>query len=645
VHEALEIVENEVDVDKHDFFEEISALLRNRLEILKPSESVTFFFDGGAAQAKVHQQRERRLKRCLSGKKRETFRNFLTAGTPLMRDFEDFFALQVDELRRLYPQVTFSIDGTWNAGEGEHKIRDALRQCDKSKRICIYGKDGDLLFISLLTQIDTMIFGGHGLSKTNFDLYDTGTLRRSLLGRFKGNKKNDANVIADVCLLLINLGNDYVRYNFPSITLSSKRKFSSICDMFDLYAEFDDYLINLESLLACEPQEATPGKIFHLQNFIRFLGKFQSHNRLTHRLMKSTVRNGQYHVQRFLKQDDHPLTRASLCKHTELFWKEGTMFDMSVDGKKNSWYKRIVQAPIKGDRMTDEETFNVCESYWITLCWTIVTYSIGVPSWKHTYTYHNAPFLQDFLRYLRTQPDIRWNTERYCDPYPYLTRLLSILPLDTIQHLWPDQIKEIHSIFSDAGVNAPDISELTIGGSPNVSYATGITNLPHIDPELMIIVSQAVYKILPEHDQIHFSSYPSTVIADFVSEIPLSPLDDSGSEPEPAELDPVGRESLETLDNFSSYSELPSFEPPLDDSGSEPPEPAELEAPEHVELESPEQVDQLKPLGFVELGPLEHAELDLMPPAENEVEESVQCRLLETLENLIEYVGLVDIIR
>merc|ERR1719173_303225 len=227
--------------------------------------------------------------------------------------------------------------------------------------------------------------------------------------------------------------------------------------------------------------------------------------------------------------------------------------------------------------MTDEETFDVCESYWITMCWTIVTYSIGVPSWKHTYTYHTAPFLQDFLRYLRRQPDIRWNTERYCDPYTYLTRLLSILPLDTIQHLWPDQIKEIHSIFSDAGVNAPDISELTIGGSPNVSYATGITNLPHIDPELMIIVSQAVYKILPEHDQIH----------------------------------------------FSSYSELPSFEPrqhPLDDSGSEPPERVELE-------------------------PLEHAELDHMPPAENEVEESVQCRLLETLENLIEYVGLVDIIR
>ena len=44
-------------------------------------------------------------------------------------------------------------------------------------------------------------------------------------------------------------------------------------------------------------------------------------------------------------------------------------------------------------------------------------------------------------------------------------------------------------------------------------------------------------------------SYPSTVIADFVSEIPLSPLDDSGSEPEPAELDPVGRESLETLES------------------------------------------------------------------------------------------------
>jgi len=48
-------------------------------------------------------------------------------------------------------------------------------------------------------------------------------------------------------------------------------------------------------------------------------------------------------------------------------------------------------------------------------------------------------------------------------------------------------------------------------------------------------------------------------------------------------------------------------------------------------------VEQLKPLGFVEL--------DLMPPAEIEVEETVECRILETLENLIEYVGLVDIIR
>jgi len=55
-------------------------------------------------------------------------------------------------------------------------------------------------------------------------------------------------------------------------------------------------------------------------------------------------------------------------------------------------------------------------------------------------------------------------------------------------------------------------------------------------------------------------------------------------------------------------------------------------------------VEQLKPLDFVEVGPLELVELDLMP-THVEVEETGPCRLLETLENLIQYVGLVDTIR
>lgn len=107
--------------------------------------------DGPVPLAKMKQQRMRRFRavalateeRALGLREGESWdSNAITPGTA-------FMARLAQRLRAKFPQARMS--DTSEAGEGEHKLMDLLRQNPKGRHV-IYGLDGDLFVLAMLNQ-------------------------------------------------------------------------------------------------------------------------------------------------------------------------------------------------------------------------------------------------------------------------------------------------------------------------------------------------------------------------------------------------------------------------------------------------------------------------------------------------------------
>lgn len=104
-------------------------------------------FDGVVPLAKMKQQKQRRYKSWVTKQiipTTETFNtNMITPGTIFMTELDDYLKNKFIE-----PHILFS--GTYETGEGEHKIMDYLRKNNSNKNVMIYGLDADLIMLGLL---------------------------------------------------------------------------------------------------------------------------------------------------------------------------------------------------------------------------------------------------------------------------------------------------------------------------------------------------------------------------------------------------------------------------------------------------------------------------------------------------------------
>merc|ERR1712060_654895 len=117
-----------------------------------------------------------------------------------------------------------------------------------------------------------------------------------------------------------------------------------------------------------------------------------------------------------------------------------------------------------------------------TLCWSFLTYVIGVPDVTHYYPYGNAPLMCDISTYLKTCIDnnneknlLIWNTEIVKDKYYALTRLFSICPKVVLFSIFPDYVEKLSIIIRKYKLQPKE--PLEIGGTPKVWYAIAVTSV------------------------------------------------------------------------------------------------------------------------------------------------------------------------
>lgn len=190
------------------FHREIETILR-RFTI---TDNVMFAIDGPGSCGKLMVQRTRRMQlgRKMLGTPGAFDRRTISTGTLFMDEFEMglqwYAAHKIIKSIKTRPGLTFLIDGSGSAGEGEHKMIAHVKKLNAtSKTIAVIGEDSDI-FLLLIASMSKNIDYIHENNKQRFDVEKLRSVLASLVpGKCVQNLSIDL-----TALILISSGSDYL---------------------------------------------------------------------------------------------------------------------------------------------------------------------------------------------------------------------------------------------------------------------------------------------------------------------------------------------------------------------------------------------------------------------------------------------------
>jgi 5'-3' exonuclease len=167
--------------------------------------------DGVAPLAKIIQQRKRRYLSIYKNKideidvKWDT--NAISTGTEFMNNLDEFIQMKIEKENK----SSFILNGSKNAGEGEHKIFNYFKDIDNTKSIIINGLDADLIILSLISGLSNIYLMRE--NKDDIIYVSINNLKSALLNELKPKWTfidNDIDIIESYCVMCSILGNDFI---------------------------------------------------------------------------------------------------------------------------------------------------------------------------------------------------------------------------------------------------------------------------------------------------------------------------------------------------------------------------------------------------------------------------------------------------
>jgi 5'-3' exonuclease len=141
--------------------QEVIQKIAEYIHFIQPEKTVYIAFDGPAPAAKVEQQRMRRYKTAylaqMSQQKPKPWDTVaITPGTPFMRRLSEAVYRTFLNRASIYGLHDIHVSCSDQAGEGEHKLFDYLREMDfRGDTVALYGLDADLIMLSILNHART----------------------------------------------------------------------------------------------------------------------------------------------------------------------------------------------------------------------------------------------------------------------------------------------------------------------------------------------------------------------------------------------------------------------------------------------------------------------------------------------------------
>ena len=131
--------------DESEMFDDIYNNMIKIINISNPKDLIYIAIDGVCPRSKIEQQKYRRFRSANEQKIWDT--NAISPGTNFMDKLNIFLKNKFKE----YP-VKIILNDSSEAGEGEHKIMQYLKNYDNSDINIIHGLDADLIMLSMIKK-------------------------------------------------------------------------------------------------------------------------------------------------------------------------------------------------------------------------------------------------------------------------------------------------------------------------------------------------------------------------------------------------------------------------------------------------------------------------------------------------------------
>jgi 5'-3' exoribonuclease 1 len=364
---------------KHTYDDQIISYVCNKLleyiEMIRPSR-VFIAFDGVPPMAKMKQQRERRYKSWLVGEwlkeQKEWDTVQITPGTPFMKRLDVELQRFFEPYKNKYTE--FHLSTSQDAGEGEHKIFDFIRNnpYHKTQTTMIYGLDSDLIMLSLnhlpyCNQIRLLREAQAFMIKDkNLHILDINALATCVQESIGKNK------LYDYIFITLLLGNDFMPH-FPAINLRT----TGMDTLLNTYVE----CIQPDCVLF------DGNKIYwdQVRVFIDALSKkeellvIQEHETRNKKMVKSATYEDRINNLPMLKREK----------------------EFIICPTKPEWQSRYYSTLLSGESVSE-----MCINYVQMLEWNIQYYTKGCSNWTLYYKYSYPPLLEDLVKYIPDQQEL-----------------------------------------------------------------------------------------------------------------------------------------------------------------------------------------------------------------------------------------------
>jgi 5'-3' exonuclease len=414
-------------------------IIKDYMNLLKPTEVLMIAFDGVAPVAKLEQQRSRRFKSLYQNSLSRSISKTtdpdpwnttaITPGTQFMKTLDDRISHAFSDPQQ-YGLKKIIVSGSDIYGEGEHKIFKYIRDNDVFHRdlnTIIYGLDADLIMLSInhlpitpniylfretpefIKSINTELEPNECYVLDIPELAQTITLDMNN-GEELSNEQQK-NRIYDYIFLCFFLGNDFMPH-FPAINIRT--------------GGVDKMLQAYKATIGCTNENLTNGKIIYWKN-VRKLVEFLVKNELDFLKQEHKIRD---------RKEKHRIPDITPKDKMENFINIPT-YERSVEKYinpyKDNWQQRYYKSLFEIN-INDERRKQICTNYLEGLEWTMKYYTTGCPDWRWCYNYNYPPLLEDLIHFIPY-----FNTEfietKSDNPVTELVQLCYVLPRQSLQFL------------------------------------------------------------------------------------------------------------------------------------------------------------------------------------------------------------------
>ena len=500
------------------------------VNVIKPSKCVYISIDGPAPRAKMIQQRSRRYKATvfepmISNQIRQsygvetvqpTWNPSINAspGTKFMMKLSNALKQKINK-GFFGKNLQFILSDAFCPGEGEHKFLNYIRNLNEPDETsyCLYGKDADLLVLSMTLRKNNVYVCRPNDNKLNKDIYKYVYIDvNAMKNRFYNEIMSDLpkpypeeftleNIIRDTTFIDSLVGNDFVKAPFYL-----KVNQDSLNLIFGIYKNIlhssKSLLVHESTNAACQEDQNNNLSVNH----IFLLNMFRQLSELEDKLMKEY---NYKKLRRVLNSDNNHENKQKdyenefdyiiktyqhmpiIDQKNPLFQKYGSDFNRvnytkNINIWKKQYYKFYFNIDVDNPKVYLEERKNICKNYLESLLFTLKYYHNEPPSWTWFYKYRVAPCFTDVYQTLfkmfRNKKNINSIQFVKGEPYTPFQQLMLILSHQS-SNILPKK-------FGDLMIN-PEFSNyyptsIDIDATAGYKYIYSEALLPEIDEERLL---------------------------------------------------------------------------------------------------------------------------------------------------------------